>query len=71
MPWTPQLFKVLKIKKQFEWTTECAAAQKDLKRVPARPLIMSRPNPRELLLLYLVASSNAVSVVLVREEDKV
>ena len=59
------------LKKSFEWTVDCQQAFKDLKAyLPSLPLL-SPSKPGEELFLYLAVSQAAISVSLVREEDKV
>ena len=59
------------LKKSFEWTTECQRAFKDLKAyLFSRPLL-SPSKLGEELFLYLAVSPAAVSIALVREEDRV
>jgi len=60
-------FKLLRKETKFEWTDECEAALKHLKETLSAPLVLSRPNQGEVRYLYLFVSSDAVSVVLVRE----
>ena len=54
--------------KGFEWTEECATAFQQLKDYLAWPLIMSSPEPDEVLFAYIVVASYAVSLVLIRVE---
>ena len=59
------------IKKSFEWTAKCQQAFVDLKTYLSSPPLLSPSQPGEELFLYLLVSSAAVSVALVREEEKV
>ena len=59
------------LKKSFEWTTECQQAFEDLKAYLSPPLLLSPFKPGQKLFLYLSVSSTAISVALVREENKV
>ena len=52
------------------WTNECEAAFQELKRYLSNPPLLSPSKERESLQLYLVVSATAVSVTLIREEDK-
>ena len=61
-------FHVLKNNKTFEWTNECEEAFKKLKDYLATPSILTRSEAGETLYLYLVASNQAVSLVLIKEE---
>jgi hypothetical protein len=57
-------FKLLKKSDRFEWTDEADQALKKLKTFLTMPPIMI-PAPKETLLLYISASTQVVSVVLV------
>ncbi|XP_075669875.1 uncharacterized protein LOC142639604 [Castanea sativa] len=59
------------LKRSFEWTDECQKAFEDLKVYLSASSLLSSSMPGEELLLYLAVSSAAVSVALIREEDKV
>ena len=59
------------LKKSFEWIAECQQAFDDLKAYLSSPPLLSPSKPREELFLYLVVSPAAVSMALIREEDKV
>ena len=60
-------FKLLWKETKLEWTDECEAALKHLKETLSAPPVLSRTDQGEVLYLYLFVSSDAVSVVLVRE----
>ena len=47
-------------------TEECVVAFQQLKDYLARPLIMSNPEPDEVLFAYIIVASYAVSLVLIR-----
>jgi len=64
-------FELLHKWKGFEWTKECASAFQQLKEYLSRPLIMSKPEKEEVLFAYIVVASHAVSLVLVRVNDRV
>ena len=55
--------------KNFEWTEECAKAFQQLKDYLAQPLIMSSPEPDEVLFAYIVVAPYAVSLVLIRVDN--
>ena len=57
--------------KGFEWTEECATAFQQLKDYLAWPLIMSSPEPDEVLFTYIAVASYAVSLVLIRVDNGV
>ena len=61
-------FKTLK--QAFVWTDECEAAFQELKRYLSHPPFLSLSTKGESLQLYLAMSATAVSVALIREEDK-
>ena len=61
-------FKTLK--QAFSWTDECKAAFQELKRYLSNPPLLSSSRQGEDLCLYLAVSATAVSVALIREEDK-
>ena len=55
--------------KGFDWTVECATTFQQLKDYLARPLIMSSPEPDEVLFAYIAVAPYAVSLVLIRVDD--
>ena len=59
------------LKKFFEWTIECQRAFEDLKAYFSSPPLLSPSQSGEELFLYLAVSSEAVSTILVRKEDRV
>lgn len=64
------LFKALKKGAAFEWTPECEEAFLDLKRVLTSPPVLAKPVLGEPLILYISVTDQAISSVLVREENK-
>ncbi|KAL0449251.1 UNVERIFIED_CONTAM: hypothetical protein Slati_1481500 [Sesamum latifolium] len=62
-------FKTLRKVKNFEWTKECQQAFEDLKTYLARLPLLVKPVQGDTLYLYISATSQAVSSVLVREEE--
>lgn len=60
-------FKTLRGVKNFTLTRECQQAFEGLKRYLSNPLLLTKPEEGEILLLYLAKTWEAVSVVLVRE----
>jgi hypothetical protein len=56
------------LKKAFEWDSKCEEAFRKLKEYLMNPPLLSRPMEGEILYLYLVVSSSAVSSALVRED---
>ena len=57
--------------KGFEQIEECATAFQQLKDYLARQLIMSSPEPNEVLFAYIVVAPYAVSLVLIRVNNGV
>ncbi|MCH79610.1 gag-pol polyprotein [Trifolium medium] len=64
---TLPLFKLLRKEAVFEWTEECEQVLQHLKKALSEPPVLSRPEVKEVLYLYLAVSSEAVSAALVRE----
>uniref|UniRef100_A0A2N9INV2 Uncharacterized protein n=1 Tax=Fagus sylvatica TaxID=28930 RepID=A0A2N9INV2_FAGSY len=62
-------FKVLR--KAFQWTEECQRAFEELKVYLSSPPLLSPSKTGEELYLYLAVSSSAVSLALIREEERV
>ena len=59
------------LKKSFEWTVECQQAFEELKAYLSAPLLLSPSQLGEELFLYLDVSPAAVSVALIKEEERV
>ncbi|KAL0449449.1 UNVERIFIED_CONTAM: hypothetical protein Slati_1501300 [Sesamum latifolium] len=55
--------------KIFEWGTPCQLAFEELKAYLSRLPLLVKPSPGETLYLYLSIAPQAVSSVLIREED--
>ena len=64
-------FKALRNAKNFEWTDKCQKAFEGLKKYLVNPPLLTKPEPIEPLYLYLSSSKGAVSVVLIKEENKI
>ena len=62
-------FKLLKKTRPIEWTSEVDAAFRSLKQYLATPPILVAPRPDEPLLLYIAATNQMVSAVLVVERE--
>ena len=60
-------FKLLRKEAAFEWTEECEQALVHLKRALSAPPVLSRPENRETLYLYLAVATEAISATLIRE----
>ncbi|GKV52265.1 hypothetical protein SLEP1_g58853 [Rubroshorea leprosula] len=63
-------FKALREPKNFQWTDECQQAFDELKQYLASAPLLSKPVDGESLYLYLGVTEEAVSSVLLREENK-
>jgi hypothetical protein len=55
---------------KFEWTEEADVAFAQLKKVLSTPLVLVIPNEKEPLLLYIAATHQVVSTVLVVERSE-
>jgi flavoprotein len=62
-------FKLLKKADKFVWDDEAQKAFKALKESLTTPPIITPPIPKETLLLYIPATTNVISTVLVTEEE--
>jgi hypothetical protein len=60
-------FKLLRKSRPFVWTEDVEETFHELKRYLTSPPVMVAPEPSEPLLLYIVATSEAVSMVMVAE----
>nr|KYP50230.1 Retrotransposable element Tf2 [Cajanus cajan] len=60
---------LLKKVKKFEWSIGCEEAFQALKQHLNSPPILSKPDPRSKMVVYLCVSSEAISVVLVQEKE--
>jgi hypothetical protein len=63
-------FKLLKKADKFVWDNEAQNAFEALKESLTTPVIMTLPILKEPLLLYICATTNVVSTVLVAEREK-
>jgi hypothetical protein len=59
-----------KLDKKIQWTKEADAAFSQLKKVLSTPLVLVAPKEREPLLLYIAATHQVVSTVLVVERSE-
>jgi hypothetical protein len=62
--------KLLKKSDKFVWDDEAQKAFEPLKESLTTPPVMTAPIPKETLLLYISATSNVVSTVLVAEREE-
>jgi hypothetical protein len=63
-------FKLLKKANKFVWDDEAQKAFEALKESLMTPPVMTPPIPKETLLLYITATTNVVSTVLVAEREE-
>jgi hypothetical protein len=63
-------FKLLKKSDKFEWIDEADQTLEELKTFLSMPPVMVPPVPKETLLLYISASTQVVSAVLVEERPE-
>jgi hypothetical protein len=63
-------FKLLKKADKFVWDDEAQKAFEALKESLTTPLVMTPPISKETLLLYISATTNVVSTVLVAEREE-
>ncbi|GKV40693.1 hypothetical protein SLEP1_g48304 [Rubroshorea leprosula] len=63
-------FKALPEPKNFQWIDECQQAFDELKQYLASTPLLSKPVDGKCLYLYLGVTEEAVSLVLLREENK-
>ncbi|XP_050224437.1 uncharacterized protein LOC126674101 [Mercurialis annua] len=54
--------------KNFKWTKECNAAFEELKVYLSTPPVLGRPEPGEILYLYLSVNDETAAAVLVKED---
>jgi hypothetical protein len=59
-----------KLENKFEWTEEADAAFAQLKKLLSTPPVLVAPKEREPLLLYIAATHQVVSTVLVVERSE-
>jgi flavoprotein len=63
-------FKLLKKVDKFIWDDEAQKAFEALKESLTTPPVMTPPIPKETLLLYISATANVVSTILVAEREE-
>ncbi|KAL1204628.1 putative mitochondrial protein [Cardamine amara subsp. amara] len=61
-------YQLLKRNKQFAWSDECKEAFKQFKVYLTTPPVLSKPDTKKRLYLYISVSQHAVSGVIVRED---
>ncbi|KAL0439943.1 UNVERIFIED_CONTAM: Pro-Pol polyprotein [Sesamum latifolium] len=62
-------FKILRKARTFEWDASCQRSFEELKNYLAGLPLLVKPSPGDTLYLYLSATPQAVSSVLIREEE--
>ncbi|KAL0439432.1 UNVERIFIED_CONTAM: hypothetical protein Slati_2426200 [Sesamum latifolium] len=62
-------FKILRKARTFEWDASCQRAFEELKNYLAGLPLLVKPSPGDTLYLYLSATPQAVSSILIREEE--
>ena len=62
-------YEILRKNKRFEWTSQHQEAFEELKNYLSNPPLLTKPDPGESLYLYLAVSEQAVSAVLVKEQN--
>jgi len=63
-------FKLLRKSGKFEWNEVAAVAFQQLKEFLTTPPVLTAPEDRETLLLYIAATTHVVSTALVIERDE-
>ena len=61
-------YQLLRKWKGFQWDEECEKAFQDLKEYLTQAPMLTAPDPREDLFMYLSISNHAVSAVLLRDQ---
>jgi hypothetical protein len=64
------LYKLLKKSNSFCWTDKTQKALNELKALISKPLVLATPEPGETPLLYVVATTQVVSMPLVVEREE-
>lgn len=66
----PPLFKLLRHREKILWDEACEKAFQELKDTFANPPVVTRPNPGKPLIVYLSITNEALSGVLIKENEK-
>ena len=64
------LYKLLKKADKFTWTDEADAALKQLKEILSSVPILAAPEPMEPMLIYMAATNQVISIVVVVERKE-
>ena len=62
-------FKLLKKETPGGWNADCDAAFKEIKQCLATPPVLTNPDPKEMLFVYLSVGDEAISAALVRDTE--
>ena len=63
------LYRLLRRTEHFEWTDAATAGLNEIKAILATNLVLATPNIGKPMLLYIAATHQVVSVVLVVERE--
>ena len=63
------LYRLLQRTEHFEWTDAATAGLEEIKAILATNLVLAAPNTGEPMLLYIAATHQVVSAVLVVERE--
>ena len=61
-------YQLLKKLKEFQWNEECEKAFQDLKEYLMQASMLTVPEPKEDLFMYLLVSDHAVTAVILRDQ---
>ena len=64
------LYRLLRCTEHFEWTNAAMAGVEEIKAILATNPVLAAPNAGELMLLYISATHQVVSAVLVAERER-
>ena len=65
------IFKILRKNQAFQWINESEEVFQQLNEYLSSPPLLTVPTMGEELIVYLFVSLTAISVILIREEDKI
>jgi hypothetical protein len=63
-------FRTLRRKEDFTWGADCEKAFRELKKILSSPPVLSRPDPGQILYLYLAVTNEAINAALIKEESR-
>src|SRR4051794_5334584 len=64
------LYALMQKTSKFEWTNEAQSALDEFKRILSTSPILVTPHEREMILLYIAATTQVVSTVLIIEREE-